>query len=247
MRPRLSNATTNDGDFDGIADFFDDLPIGARKGSQLFLGLMPEKKRRALDVGCGTGRTCAALSPHFEEVYGVDISLRMIDKARQRCQYGAIRNVMLATMDAENLSFGADTFDYVVSHTTLHHTKDVVRCLRESKRVLAPGGRIVFVDILRAGVTGFSPVLATRMLAIAAFVRVFLKSGIAGARAIYAHATDERWLEHQQHERFFELPALRSAVLDVFGDAQIRTRRGECGLTHFVEIQWNKPTTGGDT
>ncbi|MFZ2197029.1 MAG: class I SAM-dependent methyltransferase [Thermodesulfovibrionales bacterium] len=100
---------------------------------------------KALDFGCGVGRLSQALSCHFSEVKGVDISTAMIDLARQyneftdQCKY--------FVNDTEDLSQLPDNyFDFIYSNITLQHIYPSYsrNYIQEFIRVLAPEGILVF-------------------------------------------------------------------------------------------------------
>jgi SAM-dependent methyltransferase len=98
--------------------------------------------RRALEIGCGPGRLMGPMSRHFGEIHGVDISEEMITLAGERLR--SISNARLHVTQASDLSmFGDDSFDFAYSYTVFQHipSRDVVlNYLRESRRVLKPGG-----------------------------------------------------------------------------------------------------------
>src|SRR5271170_237865 len=98
--------------------------------------------RRALEIGCGPGRLMGPMSRHFGEIHGVDISEEMIALAGERLR--AIPNARLHVTPGADLNlFGDASFDYVYSYTVFQHipSRDVVLgYLRESRRVLKPGG-----------------------------------------------------------------------------------------------------------
>ena len=68
-----------------------------------------------LDVGCGTGRLLAGLSPRCGRVVGVDVSEKMVEYARGR----RLGNVTVRHADATDF-VPADTFDYAVASLVLH-------------------------------------------------------------------------------------------------------------------------------
>src|SRR5512143_3623349 len=49
---------------------------------------VPAERRTALDFGCGIGRLSQALARHFDQVYGIDISPKMIELAREHNRQG---------------------------------------------------------------------------------------------------------------------------------------------------------------
>lgn len=103
-----------------------------------------------LDMGCGTGSLALATKQRVGargQVYGIDASPEMIARARRKAvKAGA--TVVLETGVAETLPFPDARFDVVVSTLMLHHLPRPVRqqCVREARRVLRPGGRLLVVD-----------------------------------------------------------------------------------------------------
>jgi SAM-dependent methyltransferase len=103
----------------------------------------PGDNGRALDFGCGVGRLSRALLSYFPEVYGVDISPRMVTLAKENapsCTFVLNQN--------DNLKlFQSDFFDFVYSNIVLQHqpSKDIAKSyIAEFVRVTKPGGTIVF-------------------------------------------------------------------------------------------------------
>ena len=103
-----------------------------------------------LDVGCGTGNLAIAAKRHVGptgSVFGIDASPEMIARAGRKASKAAIA-VTFENAFVEKLPFHDGTFDVVFSTTMLHHLPDKARrqCLREVRRVLKPGGRLLAVD-----------------------------------------------------------------------------------------------------
>lgn len=95
--------------------------------------------RRVLEVGVGTGLSLPLYKS--ARVVGIDVSDKMLDRARRRVQRHGLTNVEdLRVMDAEEMSFPAQSFDAIV----LMHVASVVphpdRLMLEVRRVLRPGG-----------------------------------------------------------------------------------------------------------
>ena len=103
--------------------------------------------QRVLDVGCGTGyfsrRAAPAVTPGGQ-VVGIDPSLPVIEYAARR----APANCTFRTASAQELPFGDASFDVIISSLAFHHLPDGDRlvALREMRRVLRPGGRLLLVD-----------------------------------------------------------------------------------------------------
>ena len=104
---------------------------GARRGA----GRRP---RRILDAGCGTGGMLARLARQGE-VTGMDFSKLALGFARRRDVAPLLRG------SVERLPFQEETFDLIVSLDVLYHrgVSSDLAALREFRRCLRPGGRIV--------------------------------------------------------------------------------------------------------
>jgi ubiquinone/menaquinone biosynthesis C-methylase UbiE len=106
-----------------------------------------------LDVGCGTGTLAIAAKRRVGPagtVYGVDASPEMIARASKKAKKAGAE-VIFQTGLAESLPFPDARFDAVLSTVMLHHLPRDARQqgLREMRRVLKPGGRLLAVDFGR--------------------------------------------------------------------------------------------------
>ncbi len=99
-----------------------------------------------LDVATGTGHTALALAPHVNLVAAVDVTPEMIDEGRKLQEGKKAANVRFGLADAHDLPFPGETFDIVTCRLAAHHFRDIGRALREMKRVLKTGGRLVVND-----------------------------------------------------------------------------------------------------
>ncbi|MFC8921836.1 class I SAM-dependent methyltransferase [Cellulosimicrobium sp. NPDC057127] len=96
--------------------------------------------RRILDAGCGSGPLTAALRDRGAVMTGFDGSPAMVELARRRLG----EDVPLHVADlAQPLPFADGAFDDVVASLVLHYLEDWTAPLRELRRVLAPGGRLI--------------------------------------------------------------------------------------------------------
>jgi SAM-dependent methyltransferase len=91
---------------------------------------------RILDIGCGTGGNLETLSG-FGRAEGVDISSEALDFCRAR----GLNNVRQGA--AETLPYESESFDLVTGLDVVEHLDDDVAGLREMRRVLRPGGRML--------------------------------------------------------------------------------------------------------
>jgi ubiquinone/menaquinone biosynthesis C-methylase UbiE len=108
--------------FDSKAASYDSAPIGSMT-RQLFPVIMKKlssvKFSRVLDLGCGTGALMEAMFAAYpgSEVYGLDLSDKMIETARARLGGRAT----LTVGDAEHLPYDDNFFDVITCNYSFHH------------------------------------------------------------------------------------------------------------------------------
>jgi malonyl-CoA O-methyltransferase len=96
---------------------------------------------RVLDLGCGTGRHALWLAAGGAEVFAVDFSEGMLQKAREKP--GADRVQFLQHDLHQPLPFADGEFDLVLSGLVLEHLRELDLLFAEAKRVTRSGGRAV--------------------------------------------------------------------------------------------------------
>ena len=108
---------------------------------------------RLLDVGCGPGTISVGLANAIDpgELRGIDIEESQVTMARQAAEDGGHRNARFQTASATSLPFEDDSFDVAHFHAVLMHVPDTGSVLRETLRVLKPGGLIAGREMIGAG------------------------------------------------------------------------------------------------
>lgn len=96
---------------------------------------------RVLENGCGVGMYVEHLSPHAQEVIGLEYDLERSQEARQVAQ--RLPNARIVNAAGEGLPFPRDTFSLILSHEVLEHVQNDRRAACEMVRTLQPGGRIM--------------------------------------------------------------------------------------------------------
>ena len=134
--------------FDQMADVWDEIAnthIGKlAKLERIAKAGKAQHFRRVLDIGTGTGgllpalRDCQPLS-----IFAVDLSGAMLRKVRSNYPEMAANKVSLSQADALYLPVADDTFSAVYCHGVFPHLIEFPVVLKELKRVLVPGGRLV--------------------------------------------------------------------------------------------------------
>jgi ubiquinone/menaquinone biosynthesis C-methylase UbiE len=125
--------------FDRMADRYDETRGGEARGSSMadMLGPWLDAAGPVLEIGIGTGLIASALRSRGVDVVGVDLSMPMLAKARDRV------GPRLVVADAMRLPVrdGAVAAAYMVH--VLHLVGDVATTLAEARRVVCDGGRVV--------------------------------------------------------------------------------------------------------
>jgi ubiquinone/menaquinone biosynthesis C-methylase UbiE len=112
--------------------------------------LVPQAQGRVLEIGMGTGRNLPFYDPNrITRLVGVDPAMQMHRLAHKRSQKAGI-NVELMGLSAEQLPTADASFDTVVCTYTLCSIPDAAQALREMRRVLVPGGKLLFCEHGRA-------------------------------------------------------------------------------------------------
>lgn len=112
--------------------------------------LWSDVRGEVLEIGVGTGANFEH-HPRGASVVGIDLSPRMLDRAARRAaRLGT--PVDLLRMDAEALAFPSGAFDVVVASFVFCSVPDPVRGLREARRVLRPGARLLLLEHVRSSV-----------------------------------------------------------------------------------------------
>lgn len=102
--------------------------------------------RDVLEVGVGTGLALPHYMAH-KRVTGIDLSADMLARARTRVEREALANVVaLHEQDAESTGFADDQFDIAVAMFVASVVPNPRRLLAEMRRVVKPGGTLLFVN-----------------------------------------------------------------------------------------------------
>jgi len=107
-------------------------------------------RKRALEVGAGTGLLTAAIAPVVGEVLATDYAAEMVQQLAVRVDALGLGNVRCEQADIYELRFEAASFDVVVAANVLHLVPDIEGALASLRRVLKPGGVIVVPTYLHA-------------------------------------------------------------------------------------------------
>ncbi|HEX2619157.1 MAG TPA: class I SAM-dependent methyltransferase [Phototrophicaceae bacterium] len=116
----------------------------------------PQNDWVVLDVATGGGHTALKFAPYVKQVIATDLAPEMLKTAQgfiteQGAANVDVRNVEFKIADAEHLPFEAETFNLVTCRIAPHHFPNVAEFVRESTRVLKPGGTLLVQDQVSPG------------------------------------------------------------------------------------------------
>ena len=123
-----------------------DLLCGIKPVQRQRAKIVPRAQGRVLEIGIGTGRNLPFYDKsRLTQLYGLDPAAQMHPKARQRMLAAGLE-VELLELPAEKIPMLDASFDTVITTFTLCTIPDAVAALREMRRVLKPGGRLLFCE-----------------------------------------------------------------------------------------------------
>ncbi|MEO5822581.1 MAG: metalloregulator ArsR/SmtB family transcription factor [Vicinamibacteraceae bacterium] len=102
---------------------------------------------RVADVGCGEGYLTVETARWAAHVVAVDRSPDVLARARALATRRGVTNVSWEVGEIEQLPLADASVDVVLLSQALHHAEDPSRALAEAYRVVAPGGRVLILDL----------------------------------------------------------------------------------------------------
>ncbi len=126
------------GQFDKRAKYFEQPPVEKSKkylnGSYI-----------VLDYGCATGTVTSEISDSVKEIYGIDISSKMIDVAKRKANEHKNKNTYFAQSTIFDERFKRESFDVILAFHILHFPEDTQKVMQRINELLKPGGLIISV------------------------------------------------------------------------------------------------------
>ena len=123
-----------------------------------------------LDCGCGPGTITLGLAEAVApgQAVGIDIESSMVEQANAFAKDRRVINVRFEVADMTDLPYPDDTFDRAFCCAVLEHLPDPVKALKETYRVLKPGGIAAFIKT-----DWCDPLISPESEAVAKFFELF--------------------------------------------------------------------------
>lgn len=175
---------------------------------------LPPRIGALLDAGCGAGDFAKSIARRCDRVVAIDLSPKMIERARAS---GAPAHVRFEVGDVIEAELPESGFDAIVSIAALHHM-DLEAALDRFATLLRPGGRLVVVDLhAPAGLGDHAVSAASAMLA--PTIR-WLQSG----RPFPTRESRAAWALHDPHDRHATIPEIRRIARARLAGSVVRRR-----------------------
>ncbi|MBD8007284.1 class I SAM-dependent methyltransferase [Bacillus norwichensis] len=126
-----------------IYDKFFNSGIFLKARTQIFQQIQFNHNQKILFVGVGTGADLELIGHSDLDITAIDYSPDMLEIAKRKFENSSIH---FLEMDAQNMGFGDDSFDYIVASLILSVVPDANKCFSEITRVLKPDGKIIIFD-----------------------------------------------------------------------------------------------------
>lgn len=127
-----------------------DLAMRNEEAARLRAEWIPQARGEVLEVGIGSGLNLPFYSSEVKRVYGVDPSLELQRVARKRAAGRTVDVEFLSQSAEEPVPLPNESVDTIVMTWTLCSIPNAPKALEQVKRVLKPGGNLIFVEHGRA-------------------------------------------------------------------------------------------------
>ena len=147
MQERINTYWSKRADEFGDARYTDMLGVKRKLWSDLIRAHLPEKEHlKVLDLGTGAGFFAFLLHDLGAQVTAIDYSEDMLANARKNAEKLGYQDITFLQMDAQNLSFEDESFDFIFTRNVIWTLPDPAKAYQEMVRVMAKGGKLMNAD-----------------------------------------------------------------------------------------------------
>ncbi len=119
-----------------------------RDGQRKVVSLLNLKENMSfLDIGCGTGWAVNLAAQSINDAgmfYGIDLSSKMIEKAREN--FAGKEHFHFVQADSRSIPLESGFFDVIICTHSFHHYLDPEKVMNEIHRLLKSGGKVYILD-----------------------------------------------------------------------------------------------------
>lgn len=188
-------------DFDQIAELPDKFWNHNNHYTPFIKKQIPVGCQNLLEVGCGKGALCKALSNNADQIIGIDLSPKMIEIAQLNTL--SFSNIQVECLDYFQKKYPPNSFDCVVSVATVHHF-DFSAFLRKVQTELKPRGRLIIIDLYEQ--EGFMEKASDLWVTpVSQIMKLVLNKKVKSSQK-----EKEIWEEHGKKDHYLTIKALRN-------------------------------------
>lgn len=176
---------------------------------------IPSEAENCLDIGCGKGELSKLLSIRVNKVIAVDIADKMIEYARYNNSAGNIEYVCGNILD---MIYAPTSLDIIISTATAHHLP-YVWLLKFAKEKLRPGGKLIILDLAKAG-----SIADHLVWGFAVFPNIIMN--LIKNRRLHKDDlhTTEVWRKHGKHDSLMTIGEIRILASQHVPDAKVQRK-----------------------
>jgi len=136
--------------FDALAGKFGKTYVPGRSWKSLAEAMLKILNYKVIaDLGAGEGTLAQLMAPRAEHVIAIDNSPKMVEFGKELAKNHELNNLEYRLGDIENPPIDDGTVELAIFSQALHHATHPQRALESAYRILAPGGKIVILDLLQ--------------------------------------------------------------------------------------------------
>ena len=180
---------------------------------------------KVLDVATGTGDVAFAIKKkHKSDIIGLDLSVNMLEVAKEKSKKMNIKDINFIEGDAENLPFDDNTFDKVVISYGLRNLGDCRKGIQEFYRVLKPNSKVGILEFLHPKST-----VAAKLF------KFYFNNILPRVASLFSNSKAYRYLPESVEN--FMTPNELKTLLEEVGFKDISSRNLTFGITTIVNAK----------